>query len=101
MLGVVVNRNKKAYAFALGTLMGIIYFTQSQKFFKRIAFLGITALMGYCVLYSQCRGAFFCLVLSVFILVIGKSLRIRRERGVVYLLYIALFVVRCVICTFF
>ena len=100
MLGVSVNRNKNAYAFALGTLLGIIYFTQSQKISRRLFSLGVTALMGYCVLYSQCRGAFICLVLSVFILTIGKAMRIRKERGIVYLLYILLFVVGCVIAYF-
>lgn len=97
MLGVVVNRNKNAYAFALGTLLGIIYFTQSQQLFKRIALLGMTAFMGYCVLFSQCRGAFLCLVFSIFILTIGKALKIRKERGAVYLIYILLFIIGCVV----
>ena len=97
MLGVAVNRNKNAYAFALGTLLGIIFLARLQKTSRRFIVLGMTAIMGYCVLYSQCRGAFFCLVLSVFVLVIGKSLEILRERGPVYLVYVFLFLAGCVI----
>lgn len=92
MLGVRVNRNKNAYAFALGTLLGIVYYTRSPKAFIRLLSLGMTALMGYCVLYSQCRGAFFCLVLSVFILTLGKSMEVRKRYGSIYLLYILLYI---------
>ena len=100
MLGVEVNRNKNAYAFALGTLLGIIYLTRLQSTYKRLPVLVMTSLMGYCVLYSQCRGAFFCLVLSVFVLVIGKTMIIRKESGSIYLLYVFMFLAGCIIVYF-
>ena len=78
MLGTVVNRNKNAYAFSLGTLIGIIYLIRGKRIPKTIILL-CTLLMGYCVLYSQCRGAFIGLVGSCVVLAYGSLSRMRKS----------------------
>lgn len=77
MFGITVNRNKNAYAFSLGTVLGfagILYGKGNKK--GLIVFM--TMVIGYALMYSQCRGAFFCAVLGVTILVLGEIQKISK-----------------------
>lgn len=94
MLGVSVNRNKNAYAFSIGTIIGILYLLYGSKK-HRIIVLLMTALIAYGLLYSQCRGAFFCTVVGVTILVAGILLRIKKSNEAKSILYSLLFIVFC------
>lgn len=78
MLGVHANRNKNAYAFSLGTVIGLQFLFKSNK--RKFVIFIATAIELYCVLYSQCRGAFFCCVAGM-IIVIWEQLNIMRKKG--------------------
>lgn len=65
-LSITVNRNKNAYAFTLGVTIGLIYLLEGRGIPKALIFI-MTAVMFYALLYSQCRGAFFCFVGSAFV----------------------------------
>ena len=93
MLGVHVNRNKNAYAFATGTIIGVSYLLKGKKNFL-VAI--ITAVLVYGLLYSQCRGAFFCTVLGVSILILGWLLDIKKKNEAKFLVYSILFVLFCI-----
>lgn len=93
MLGVHVNRNKNAYAFATGTIIGVSYLLKGKKNFL-VAI--ITAVLVYGLLYSQCRGAFFCTVLGVSILAICWLLEIKKKNEAKFLVYSILFVLFCI-----
>lgn len=93
MLGMHVNRNLNAYAFATGTIIGVVYLLYG----KNKLWVGLlTAVIAYGLLYSQCRGAFFCAVLGVSILVIGRLLKIRKRSEVKFLAYSVLFILFCI-----
>lgn len=99
MLGMYVNRNKNAYAFSIGTLIGISYLLYGKnrsKFFVAL----VTAVIGYALLYSQCRGAFFCTVAGVVIVVAGMLLKIRKQNPSKFLAYSVLFILLCVTAYF-
>lgn len=93
MLGVHVNRNKNAYAFAIGTIIGVAYLLYGRKNFW-VAIM--TAVVAYGLLYSQCRGAFFCAVLGVSLLVLGRLLEIKKKSEARFLAYSILFVLFCI-----
>lgn len=95
MLGVIVNRNKNAYAFALGTIIGTVYLLYGKRV-PRFLILLLTAVTLYGVLYSQCRGAFFCTSLAVIILVFGKLLDMKKQNAGKFLLYTVLFIIFCI-----
>ena len=79
LLGVSVNRNKNAYQYAFGSVLGCIYLLKGKRN-KVIIFL-ITAVIAYALLYSQCRGAFLATVTSISALLIGKVFEIRKKSG--------------------
>lgn len=96
MFGVYVNRNKNAYAFAIGTIIGVIYLLygkNTKKFWIAI----ITAIVAYALLYSQCRGAFFCAVAGIAVAVGGKLLEIRKHDRGKFVVRSLMFVLFCVL----
>lgn len=78
MLGKHVNRNRNAYAFSLGTVIGLQLLFKSSK--RKILVFIATVIELYCVLYSQCRGAFFCCVAGA-IIVVWEQLSAIRKKG--------------------
>lgn len=80
LAGYSVNRNKNAYQYAFGTVLGLIYLLYGKKNKKFIVFL-MTAVIAYALLYSQCRGAFFSAVGGFSVMLISKLLEIRRLKG--------------------
>ena len=96
MLGVSINRNKNAYAFSLGTIIGLAYILYGNIRFKPLI-LCVTAVTAYALLYSQCRGAFFCAVAGIVVLVFGLLLRIRRKNPNGFIVYSILFILSCII----
>ena len=95
MLGTYVNRNKNAYAFTIGTVLGVIYLIYGKNI-KKFWILIITAVVAYALLYSQCRGAFFCAVAGVAIVVCGKLLEVKKKDHGKFLLYSILFILICI-----
>ena len=95
MFGTYVNRNKNAYAFTIGTVIGVIYLIYG-KHVKKFWVLVITAVVAYALLYSQCRGAFFCTVVGVAIVVFGKLLEVKKRDQGKFLLYSFLFILFCI-----
>lgn len=61
--GIPVNRNKNAYVFGLGTVIGVAYLTKGGK--HKFVCVIMTLLLAYALVYSQCRGAFICTVLAL------------------------------------
>lgn len=97
MFGMHVNRNLNAYAFATGTIIGAAYLLYG----KNKLWVGLlTAVIAYGLLYSQCRGAFFCAVLGVSVLVFGRLLKIRKRSEIKFLAYSVLFVLFCIAAYF-
>ena len=96
MLGMHVNRNKNAYAFSTGTVIGIIYLLHGKNIKKFWACL-LTAIVAYALLYSQCRGAFFCAVAGTVIVVTSILLKVKKQDQGKFVLYSALFVLFCVL----
>ena len=78
LLGITVNRNKNAYAFAIGSALGLVFFLRNRGVVRVIVMI-MTAMIGYCLLYSQCRGAFVCAVMAMawFVLVELRDLKRR------------------------
>ena len=95
MLGTYVNRNKNAYAFTIGTVLGVIYLIYGKNI-KKFLILIITAVVAYALLYSQCRGAFFCAVAGVAIVVCGKLMEVKKKDHGKFLLYSILFILICI-----
>ena len=95
LLGMRVNRNKNAYVFAIGVVLGLIYLAKGRNI-PRLLVLAMTAVTGYALLYSQCRGAFFCTVAAVFVLVGSQLLVIYRRNPTKSILYGLLFAAACV-----
>ena len=99
LLGASVNRNKNAYVFAVGTVLGIVYLFKGKNIPKLLV-VALTAIIGYALLYSQCRGAFFCTVAAVTVFVAEDLLKLRRiNPGRAFFLAIA-FVAFCVLAYF-
>lgn len=95
MFGMYVNRNKNAYAFAIGTIIGSIYLLYGRNI-KKFWIAILTAVIAYALLYSQCRGAFFCTVLGVTIAVMGRLLKIKKYSGGKFVFYLLLYAAFCV-----
>lgn len=93
MLGMHVNRNLNAYAFATGTIIGVAYLLYGKN---KLRMALLTAVIAYGLLYSQCRGAFFCTVLGVVILVFGRLHKIKKRSDAKFLAYSFLFVLFCI-----
>ena len=96
MLGVSINRNKNAYAFSLGTIIGLAYVLYGNSRYKPLI-LCVTAVTTYALLYSQCRGAFLCTSVGIVILVFGILFRIRRKSPNRFIVYSILFVLFCIV----
>lgn len=77
-LGVEVNRNKNAYAFAFGVLLGRTYLAYGRGR-SRLLIGAVMAFEGYCLLYSRCRGAFLGLILALLSVALGRVVRMHRE----------------------
>lgn len=82
-----VNRNLNAYAFSLGTVLGFIYMAKGTRIPKFIVAC-CTAVIGYAMLYSQCRGAFFSAVGAITILSFGWIQRMKKYGKEKYLFWI-------------
>lgn len=96
LLGITVNRNKNAYAFAIGSALGLVFFLRNRGVVRVIVMI-MTAMIGYCLLYSQCRGAFFCAVMAMAWFVLGELRDLKRRGSNHYLLFLILFILFCVV----
>lgn len=70
ILGIPVNRNKNAYAFGIGTVIGMLYLFRGRSTHKLMVALS-TAVIAYALLYSQCRGAFICTVAAIMVIALS------------------------------
>lgn len=95
-MGTAVNRNKNAYCFAFGFVLGRLFFKYGDKKSKPLILL-IMLFEGYCLLYSQCRGAFIGLTLSLFIGFISRLIYMKRMDNPFLLFYILLFIIVCLV----
>ncbi len=80
LLGYEVNRNKNAYQFSFGVVLGLIYLFKGKRI-PKLLFAGMTAVMVYALLYSQCRGAFLCCVAGSTVVILGMLLDLRKRSG--------------------
>lgn len=96
LLGMTVNRNKNAYAFAVGTIIGMIYLFKGKNIPKIITMI-MLAVIGYCLMYSQCRGAFFCTIAAVCVMVGLSLLKIWSHDQGKALAYGILFILFCIL----
>ena len=96
LLGTSVNRNKNAYQYSFGSVLGLIYMLKGKKNYKPIIFL-MEAVTVYALLYSQCRGAFFSFVAGATILFAGLLLEIRKKNSGKAFLYTVLLVVAYIV----
>lgn len=96
LLGITVNRNKNAYAFSIGSVLGLVYFLRNHGI-VRIVVLVMTAMIGYCLLYSQCRGAFFCTVLAMVLFVLNELKALRKMGNMHFFLALMIFIVFCIV----
>lgn len=93
-MGVVANRNKNAYAFAIGIVLGSLYMKYGKNH-NRFLILFMTIFEGYCLIYSQCRGAFFGVCISVGVGIIYKVFRMRKSGDPYLIFYILTVIVIC------
>ena len=91
LAGTEVNRNKNAYQYSFGVILGMIYLLKGKRVPKSLILL-MTAVVGYALLYSQCRGAFFSFVGGATVLFVGLLLEIRKKNGGKALIYLILMV---------
>lgn len=98
-LGETVNRNKNAYAFAIGLILGRAYLVYGEGRNKLV--IGFMMLFeAYCLLYSKCRGAFLGVFITVCVVALFKIARMWR-RGNPYLIFYILFVIIAVVIVYF
>lgn len=95
ILGITVNRNKNAYAFAIGSVLGLFYFLRNNGIVRVFAFFA-SIMIGYCLMYSQCRGAFFCAVAGILWFVIRELDGLRHKNINRYLVMMLLLVLFCI-----
>ena len=95
-LGTVVNRNKNAYTFAFGLILGRLYLKHG-KGRNKLAILLIMLFEGYCLIYSQCRGAFLGVVFAFFIIALENMIRMRKDGNPYLLFYIIAILAVCFI----
>ena len=96
IFGVPMNRNKNAYAFAIGVVLGIVFMARNRGL-KRLLFTLMTGMMGFCLMYSQCRGAFLCTSLGIFTLIGVELLKLRRRNSAKAFMYAILVVISCIV----
>ncbi len=77
-MGAAVNRNKNAYAFAFGIILGRS-FLAFGKGRSRLLILAAMCFEGYCLLYSRCRGAFLGLIIAYMVICFHKGARMWKE----------------------
>ena len=92
LAGYSVNRNKNAYQYAFGSVLGLIYLLKGKRNHKLLLLL-MEAVIGYALLYSQCRGAFFSFVGGASILFAGLLLEYRKKNGNRAFAYMVLLIV--------
>ena len=95
-LGTEVNRNKNAYAFAFGIILGRFYLAYGRGS-KRFLIMMIMLFELYCLLYSQCRGAFIGLLIAMGVIAWNRIKRMRRNNNPYLVLYILLIVILFVV----
>lgn len=96
-MGTIVNRNKNAYAFAFGIVLGrfcLVYGKDQNRF---LIFLMIL-LEGYCLFYSQCRGAFLGVCISFGVVVLFRILQMRKSNNPYLVFYVlTIIIVGCLV----
>lgn len=92
LVGYSVNRNKNAYQYAFGSVLGLIYLLKGKNNHKLLIFV-IEAITLYALLYSQCRGAFFAFVGGATVLFGGLLLEIRKKKNGKAFAYLILLIV--------
>ena len=75
--GAPINRNKNAYPFGMAALIGIAYLLKGGR--HKLVFGAATLFVAYALMYSQCRGAFFCTVAGVLILLLSEIRAIYKK----------------------
>ena len=96
LMGIEVNRNKNAYQYSFGVVLGMLYLLRGRRIPKPLVFL-MTAVIGYALMYSQCRGAFLSFVGGATVLFISLILEARRKSGNKAFAYAILLVISYVI----
>lgn len=91
-MGEVVNRNKHAYAFAFGLILGRTYLSYGRGR-NRLVILLMMLLEGYCLMYSECRGAFLGVLISISIIVFSKAARMWKNGNPYLIFYIFSYIV--------
>lgn len=92
LVGYSVNRNKNAYQYAFGSVLGLIYLLKGKNNHKLLVLL-MEAVVGYALLYSQCRGAFLSFVGGTTVLFAALLLELRRKGSSKVLLYLVLLII--------
>ncbi len=95
-LGQIVNRNKNAYAFAIGLILGWYYLSLGRGRNKLLIIL-MMLLEGYCLIYSQCRGAFIGCFLALCVVALNKAADMYRKGNPYLLMFILFFLLSCVL----
>ena len=91
LVGYSVNRNKNAYQYSFGAVLGMIYILKGRNIPKSLVLL-MTAVIGYALLYSQCRGAFFSFVGGATVLQLGLLLEVKKKNAGKAFAYVVLLV---------
>ena len=92
LMGTEVNRNKNAYQFSLGAILGLIYLVRGKRI-PRLIILAMTLVTGYALLYSQCRGAFLSFMGGATVFFLGLLLDTWKKNGGRAFLLLALLIV--------
>lgn len=86
-MGTIVNRNKNAYAFAFGVVLGRFCLAYGKDQNRLLIFLMIL-LEVYCLLYSQCRGAFGGVCIAAGVVALFRILQMRKSNNPYLIFYI-------------
>ena len=95
-MGTEVNRNKNAYSFAFGIILGRFYLAYGRGR-NRFLIMMIMLFELYCLLYSQCRGAFLGVFVVMCMTAWNKARDMRRRNNPYLIFYIILFFLVCVV----
>lgn len=95
-MGTHVNRNKNAYTFAFGFVLSQFYMKHGDGRSKLFILL-IMLLEGYCLIYSQCRGAFLGVLFSFLTVAVHNMVRMKRDGNPYLFFYILTIIAVCVI----
>lgn len=90
-MGEVVNRNKHAYAFAFGIVLGRSYLSFGRGR-NRLVILLMMLLEGYCLMYSECRGAFLGLFISLSIIAFNRAVKMWKNGNPYLVFFIFLYI---------